>query len=178
MTIQEVLDQWSEEGRSFKNIEEIYALADEIISEGGPFTCGTGTPCYGCCTQYFKINRIEFNAALNEAIRSGYLGEHNLAKVMMEAHRRKEWTRSDRTKADVPCLFQRRDGQCSVYKSRPLVCRSYNLKDYCGTTCHMDRGRAPRNFLWTDDRIMALSVVLIRADPTLKTIEQHLVEVT
>jgi Fe-S-cluster containining protein len=176
--IQDVLNGWAAEGKKFGSVEDIYQYADEVIAKHKPFACGSGKECNGCCNQQVSISYLEFVHAFNDALTTGLFNKDNIDDIMDQASRRKYWTKGLRIRNDEPCLFLDRDGKCGVYKARPLVCRSYNIKRTCDAdTCHDMRGMVDKKHLFTDDHLDALAVLIDKADDKRKTIDQHIANI-
>lgn len=93
----------------FQKLTTIYAQSDKILDFLSPyFSCKKG--CSHCCN--YDVLITEFEAR--------YINLKSGAKFT----RNKTFTRHN----DTPCPFLKK-GECSIYKYRPFICRTYHSLD-------------------------------------------------
>ena len=114
----------SENSSARSKLQKIYRLADQIMQHAAPHVaCHKG--CSSCCKMNVQITSDE--AALIE--QTGGVQAASLKSTAI--HEIGKYN-------GVPCPFLK-DGQCSIYEARPLVCRthvSFYSDDYW---CHPSR---------------------------------------
>lgn len=110
-------------------LQEILRTADQIFNYAGQFAaCARG--CGHCCHVHVPIADFE----------AQYIGHHigatPIALKQSAPHERKEFSES------TPCVFLK-DGECSIYESRPLTCRMHLNFDIDNFWCRHDNWNKP-----------------------------------
>lgn len=106
-------------GNSFSKLQDLYSFMDEIYSFVARFTpCKKG--CSFCCHIPVSVSILEVDYINNNTRR--------LRKKVTEEH----------TGASNPCPFLSK-GACSIYDTRPFVCRRHTALTMTSSWCHLDQ---------------------------------------
>ena len=87
-----------------------------------PISCTTCTQ-HGCCKQKVMISFYEGILIADHLRKSGRDGAKLRKRLRTESKRQDSQSRKSWFRQDGPCVFHR-DGNCSVYEVRPVVCRA------------------------------------------------------
>jgi Fe-S-cluster containining protein len=104
-------------------------LANDV--HGKDVKCGKG--CSHCCHLPVHILKAEAALAVHTAREKGVQIDMDHLR-RQRGHSLKNW--GDLSPEDRRCVFLAADGTCSIYESRPSVCRKYNVITdpvYCDT---------------------------------------------
>jgi Fe-S-cluster containining protein len=83
-----------------------------------------GNPCFGCgaeCCQYFAVY-IDEPTDLEEYDAIKWYLHHRHVVIYIDKH--SDWY----VHVEVPCKQMKKNGKCSIYESRPQVCREYKTE--------------------------------------------------
>jgi Fe-S-cluster containining protein len=110
--------------RSLEKIEQVFQKKPDAIS------CTAG--CAACCHARVDISKHEKRLLLH------HLKEHkielNKERLAVQAQALREGRWDQLPFADRRCVFLDENSRCSIYESRPLLCRRYfvtSLKEHC-----------------------------------------------
>jgi Fe-S-cluster containining protein len=110
--------------RSLEKIEQVFQKKPEAIS------CTAG--CAACCHARVDISKHEKRLLLT------HLKQHkmqlNKERLAIQAQALREGRWDQLPFADRRCVFLNESSRCSIYESRPLLCRRYfvtSLKEHC-----------------------------------------------
>jgi Fe-S-cluster containining protein len=161
------------------NVKEVHNAADKILSEfcnDKNISCGKSFPCNGCCTQPIYCYEDEVVLAVEAGIDSGFITKTKLVEILKSAYERTKWGEIKRRKEGKYCVFFNHEKQnCGVYPARPLVCRSYLMKDIGAVECHKARGRVHQRYAAKDIRLYTLFGKLLVNEGPPRTLDQHLI---
>ena len=95
---------------------EVNSSALSALIEGTPITCG-GKGCNGCCRGDIKVSGDELEDLLL------LMTDEVMDEVLSRADEIEDLYRRER----APCPLLGDDGLCSIYESRPMACRVYQV---------------------------------------------------
>ncbi len=121
-----------------RDYDELQAL--QVAKEGITPSCGSATPCNGCCKMLINITLSEaavilLNASSLVRVRRARL-EEQVHLIRAYSPKSLEITKESGTEPlidlanfywqqQIPCAFLEDDGRCGIYEYRPQACREY-----------------------------------------------------
>ena len=105
---------------------KLHALVEEEIEKGADIKINCQKGCSACCHMEVEITNNEADI-LAELIKNGHaIDRQKLQQQSAYSLQDKKWKESMNNQTNK-CVFLNQEGACSIYESRPVMCRRHSV---------------------------------------------------